>query len=126
MTFVIREGDSTTTGGTVLKASGTLTCEGRQLARMGDPVWCPACEQVGFICEGNPTFIDALIAVATHAQAVKCGCCEGINRLIASQDQLVADMDAAISIPKDEADQARKRAKRLAKSIQPDLPSAPL
>ena len=118
MTQAIREGDATTTGGTVLKASGTLTWEDRRLARMGDPVWCPECEQVGFIAEGNPTFIDQLIAVATHTQAVKCGCAEGINRLIASQDHLVADMDAAIVIPRDEAEQARKRAKRLTKSIQ--------
>jgi uncharacterized Zn-binding protein involved in type VI secretion len=120
MTQAIREGDATTTGGTVLKASGTLTWEDRRLARMGDPVWCPECEQVGFIAEGNPTFIDQLIAVATHAQAVKCGCAEGTNRLIASQDKLMADMDAAIAIPKDEAEQARKRAKRLTKSIQID------
>ncbi|WP_342653862.1 PAAR domain-containing protein [Pseudomonas sp. F3-2] len=121
MTFVIREGDSTTTGGTVLKASGTLTCEGRQLARMGDPVWCPACEQVGFICEGNPTFIDALIAVATTGQRVQCSCDEGTNRLIASQNALQADMDATISLPKDMAANARKRAKRLMLSRQEPL-----
>jgi regulator of RNase E activity RraA len=93
---------------------------------MGDPVWCPECQQVGFIAQGNPTFIDQLIAVATHAQAVKCGCAEGTNRLIASQDQLVADMDAAIFIPKDEAEQARKRAKRLTKSMQVEQPSIAL
>lgn len=115
MTKAIREGDATTTGGTVLKASGTLSWEDRRVARMGDPVWCPECEQVGFIAQGNPTFIDQLIAVATHRQAVKCGCADGINRLIASQDQLVADMDAAIAIPKDEARKARKRAEQLGK-----------
>lgn len=123
MTRAIREGDATTTGGTVLKASGSLTWEDRRLARMGDPVWCPECEQVGFIAQGNPTFIDQLIAVATHTHTVKCGCAEGSNRLIASQDHLVADMDAAIAIPKDEAEQARKRAKRLTKSIQIEPPS---
>jgi uncharacterized Zn-binding protein involved in type VI secretion len=126
MTQAIREGDATTTGGIVLKASGTLTWEDRRLARMGDPVWCPECQQVGFIAQGNPTFIDQLIAVATHAQAVKCGCAEGTNRLIASQDHLVADMDAAIFIPKDEAEQARKRAKRLTKSMQMEHPSIAL
>ena len=122
MTYVIREGDSTTTGGTVLKSSGTQTLADRRLARMGDPVWCPACEQVGFIAQGNPTFIDQLVAVATHGQAVRCGCTEHTNLLIASQDQLQADMEAMIVIPKDMAEKARKRARQLGKLMRQDAP----
>lgn len=116
MTYVVREGDSTTTGGVVLSASGSHTWEDRRLARMGDPVWCELCAQIGFIAQGNPTFIDELVAVATHGQAVRCGCAEGTHRLIASQDQLQADMDATIEIPKDLAEKARKRAKRMTRA----------
>ncbi|UZJ60147.1 PAAR domain-containing protein [Pseudomonas sp. KU26590] len=116
MTYVVREGDSTTTGGVVLSTSGSHTWEDRRLARMGDPVWCEQCAQIGFIAQGNPTFIDELVAVATHGQAVRCGCAEGNHRLIASQNELQADMDATIDIPKDMAEKARKRAKQMTRS----------
>ncbi len=116
MTSVIREGDSTTTGGAVLKTSATQVWDERRLARMGDPVWCAACQQVGFIAQGNPTFIDELVAVATNGQVVRCGCPAGDNRLIASQDQLKADMEATINIPKDQAEKARKRARQMTRA----------
>lgn len=116
MTYVVREGDSTTTGGVVLSASGSHMWEDRRLARMGDPVWCELCAQVGFIAQGNPTFIDELVAVATHGQDVRCGCADGTHHLIASQDQLQADMEATIDIPKDMAEKARKRAKHMTRA----------
>lgn len=118
MASVIREGDATTTGGVVLQTSGTLTCEERRLARMGDPVWCAACGQVGYIAQGNPTYIDQLLAVATDGQRVRCDCADEDHRLIASQDQVKADMNAAIDIPKDLAKKARKRAKRLSEALR--------
>ena len=113
MTFVVREGDSTSTGGFVLKASGRQLCDERRLARMGDPVWCAACERVGFIAQGNPTYIDEFVAVATHGQIVQCNCAGEDHRLIASQDQMAADMDATIGIPADLAKVAQKQAKRM-------------
>jgi uncharacterized Zn-binding protein involved in type VI secretion len=118
MTFVVREGDSTNTGGSVLKASAGQVWQERRLARMGDPVWCPACRQVGFIAQGNPTYIDQLLAVATQGHHVCCDCPRGSHRLIASQDQLRADLDATINIPKDLAERARKRAKLLMKAMK--------
>lgn len=120
MTNVIREGDSTSTGGVVLNTSATHTWEDRRMARMGDLVWCPKCEEVGYIAQGNPTFIDQLVAVATDGHAVQCGCTEGTNRLIASQDQLQADMPATITIPKDMAEKARKRARQKTRTMQAD------
>lgn len=127
MPCVIREGDSTTTGGIVLKTSARQVWEERRLARMGDPVWCAGCKQVGFIAQGNPTFIDEVTAVATDGQNVRCACPEGDHRLISSQDQLKADMQATIEIPKDLAEIARKRAKQMSKAIaiaQIDTPEA--
>lgn len=122
MTSVIREGDSTTTAGVVLQTSGTQTWQERRLARMGDPVWCAACEQVGYIAQGNPTYIDQVLAVATEGQVVRCDCPLGDHRLIASQDELRADMHAAIDIPEDLAAIARKRAKRLGKAMREEGP----
>lgn len=118
MTCAIREGDSTTTGGIVLQTSATLSWEDRRLARIGDPVWCAACRQVGFIAQGNPTFIDQVVAIATHDQLVCCDCPFGEHRLIASQDQLKADMQAAINIPRDQAEKARSHARHLMKTMR--------
>lgn len=117
MTFVVREGDSTSTGGFVLKASGRQLCDERRVARMGDPVWCAGCERVGFIAQGNPTYIDEFVAVATNGQTVRCGCPGDRNRLISSQSQLMADMDATISIPADLAKAAQKLARKMNAAI---------
>lgn len=117
MAFVIREGDPTTTDGFVIAASASATVQQRKLARMGDPVWCPACDSVGYIAEGNPTFIDQYVAVATHGQAVQCACPSGCHRLIATQDSLRADMEATISIPSEHAETAQAAAEQLTRSI---------
>jgi uncharacterized Zn-binding protein involved in type VI secretion len=117
MTFVVREGDSTSTGGFVLKASGRQLCDERRLARMGDPVWCAACQRVGFIAQGNPTYIDDFVAVATHGQTVRCDCPADEHRLIASQVDVTADMDASIGIPADQAKAAQKAARRLTAAL---------
>ena len=77
MAYAVREGDPTSTGGFVVSGSATQLGEERRLARMGDPVWCPACEKVGYIVQGNPTFIDEYIAVATQGHKVQCGCERG-------------------------------------------------
>jgi hypothetical protein len=84
---------------------------------MGDPVWCAACQRVGFIAQGNPTYIDELVAVATHGQSVRCDCPDDHNRLISSQNTLTADMDATISIPPDLAKMAQKLARKMTAAI---------
>jgi uncharacterized Zn-binding protein involved in type VI secretion len=118
MSHAVREGDPTTTGGFVLKASATQQLELRKLARMGDPVWCAACEKVGYIAQGNPTFIDEYLAVATHGHNVKCDCVPGSHRLISTQQNLAADMEATIDIPKDLAKRARQRAEKMTEAIR--------
>ncbi|MEB0040224.1 MULTISPECIES: PAAR domain-containing protein [unclassified Pseudomonas] len=118
MTYVIREGDRTTTDGFVIRASGKVVVQSRKLARMGDLVWCPGCERVGFIAEGNPTYIDHYVAVATQGQTVRCECSPGSHRLLASADSVPADMDATVSIPPDLAEIAHIAAERLLSAIQ--------
>lgn len=117
MSHAVREGDPTTTGGWVLRASATQQVDERRLARMGDPVWCAACEKVGYIAQGNPTFIDEYLAVATHGNNVRCDCVSGSHQLIATQQSLTADMEATIDIPKDLAKRARQVADKMTEAI---------
>ena len=113
MTYAVREGDPTTTGGFVVSASATEMVEQRRLARMGDPVWCADCETVGYIAQGNPTLIDEYLAVATEGHAVQCACSFGHHRLIATQQSLAADMEATIEIPVEMAERAKRAASKL-------------
>jgi uncharacterized Zn-binding protein involved in type VI secretion len=118
MSYVVREGDPTTNGGFVLSASASELMELRRFARMGDLVWCSACSSVGYIAEGNPTYVDELIAVATHGHLVKCGCKPGTNKLIATQEVIRADMDATIAIPPELAEQAKLKVDRVERAIK--------
>ncbi|OUM05565.1 hypothetical protein BW686_20835 [Pseudomonas syringae] len=118
MSFVVREGDPTTTGGFVLSATASEVIDQRRVARMGDPVWCPACVRIGFIAQGNPTYVDDLVAVATHGHEVACGCAPGSNRLTASQEHVKADMDAAVTLSEEMTSTARLNAEHLARSLR--------
>ena len=118
MSYAVREGDPTTTGGFVLRTSATQELDLRKLARMGDPVWCATCENVGYIIQGNPTFIDEYLAVATHGHSVRCDCAPGSHRLIATQQSLAADMEATIEIPEDLAKRAKQLADKMTEAIR--------
>ncbi|MDU8500084.1 PAAR domain-containing protein [Pseudomonas syringae] len=118
MSFIVREGDLTTTGGFVLSASASEVIGLRRVARMGDPVWCPACGEIGFIAQGNPTYVDELVAVATQGHEIECGCPPGSNRLTASQQDIQADMDATVAISTELASTARLHAEQLARSLR--------
>lgn len=72
--------------------------EYRKVARISDPVWCPKCSRIGFIAEGNPTFINEGVAVATHGHAVQCGCPADSNRLIATQSTVMAAQESNVAI----------------------------
>lgn len=115
--YVIREGDPTTTGGKVIKGSATTYVEYREAARISDPVWCPKCSSIGFIAEGNPTFIVEGIAVATHGHAVQCGCLLGSNRLLATQRTMMAAEDDRVTIASEFAALAQAATHAWAKAI---------
>ena len=118
MAFVIREGDPTTTGGIVVAASARFIVEHRKAARLSDPVWCPECSSMGFIAEGNPSFIEQNLPVATHDHAVKCGCPFGSNRLIATQSTVSAGDVAAQKIASELAASAEAGTKIWAQAIR--------
>ncbi|WP_445494553.1 PAAR domain-containing protein [Photorhabdus sp. SF281] len=77
---IILKGDTTTTGGDVLKGSG-LVNQQSSVACKGDPVFCPACKQTGAIAEGSNVFNIQGIPVALEGHLVNCGCSTGACRL---------------------------------------------
>jgi uncharacterized Zn-binding protein involved in type VI secretion len=75
MKGVIRIGDKTTGGGTVLSGSIDMIFRGSGAARRGDPVDCPVPGHGRTaIAEGHPTFNDQGVPVAFHGHCCACGC----------------------------------------------------
>jgi hypothetical protein len=72
---------------------------------------------MGYIAEGNPTFIVEGGAVATHGHAVQCGCPFGSNRLIATQSTVMAAEDGGVGIAPDFAALAQAATHVWAKAI---------
>jgi len=74
MKKVIRLGDSTSHGGTVLSASSSTVVQGKAVALVGDQVSCP---QDGHgpavIVEGDPNWIIDGKAVALEGHKTSCG-----------------------------------------------------
>lgn len=73
MQGIIRIGDRTTSGGKVLSGSEKMVFDGIGVARVGDPVSCPA-HGPTVVAEGNPSFKDNGILVAFHGHRCACGC----------------------------------------------------
>lgn len=73
MKGVIRIGDKTTSGGTVLEGSQAMKFHSIGVARVGDKVSCPA-HGVTVVNEGHPVFTDHGVPVAFHGHRCACGC----------------------------------------------------
>ena len=72
---VIREGDSTSSGGKVVSASGIQTIRGRRVALVGDICTCPIPGHGNpRIVEGSSSDIDNGRQIAYHGCALECGC----------------------------------------------------
>lgn len=75
MRGIIRIGDKTSSGGTVLSGSSTMRFAGVGVARQGDPVLCPLPGHGrNVIAEGHPTFKDNGCPVAFDGHVCACGC----------------------------------------------------
>lgn len=75
MRGVIRVGDKTSSGGTVLSGSSTMRFAGIAVARQGDPVFCPLPGHGRtVIAEGHATFSDNGLPVAFNGHLCACGC----------------------------------------------------
>lgn len=77
---LIRKGDRTTHGGTVLEGDLSFIVEGKPLSRVGDKVHCPRCKGAFPIATGAQTMFSDQY-VARHDDVTGCGA-----KLIASQN----------------------------------------
>lgn len=74
MKDVIRLGDSTSHGGQVIAASGTVLVHGLAVARQGDPCTCPVNGHAPcVIVEGDPLVLDGGKPVAFGGHKTSCG-----------------------------------------------------
>ncbi|MFF7064555.1 PAAR domain-containing protein [Pseudomonas sp. NPDC008258] len=75
MRGIIRVGDKTSGGGTVLSGSSTMSFGGIGVARQGDPVLCPIPGHGRtVISEGHARFRDNGLPVAFNGHLCGCGC----------------------------------------------------
>ncbi len=89
---VVRKGDTTTTAGRVLTGGSKARDRYREIACLGDLVFCPVCKTTGIIIEGYNSWLIHKRPVALHDHLVKCLCPIGANRLIASPDASSVDV----------------------------------
>ncbi|WP_236200016.1 PAAR domain-containing protein [Pseudomonas pseudonitroreducens] len=73
MKGIIRIGDKTTSGGSVLTGSPNRKFHGIGVARVGDQVSCPA-HGPTVVSEGHPTFRDNGVPIAFQGHRCACGC----------------------------------------------------
>jgi uncharacterized Zn-binding protein involved in type VI secretion len=83
---IIVVGDKTSHNGTVVGGAGTVTIQGKPVARVGDPVTCPNCHCTTSIATGDNTTLVLGKPVARHGDKTACGA-----SLIASQGTTTAD-----------------------------------
>jgi uncharacterized Zn-binding protein involved in type VI secretion len=75
MNGIIRIGDKTTGGGTVLSGSIDMEFGGIGAARKGDPVSCPIPGHgPTVIAEGHPAFDENGVPIAFNGHLCACGC----------------------------------------------------
>ncbi|MBB4866989.1 putative Zn-binding protein involved in type VI secretion [Pseudomonas nitritireducens] len=73
MQEIIRLGDSTSHGGTVIQAFGQTNLNGKPMAGVGHQVVCPLCKGVFPIAQGSALLDVDGIAVALHGMKTACG-----------------------------------------------------
>jgi uncharacterized Zn-binding protein involved in type VI secretion len=70
---LIVKGDVTSHNGTVLQGAPTTDTTGKQIARVGDPVYCPKCRGTYPIATGAPDLIIDGQPAARHGDKTACG-----------------------------------------------------
>lgn len=73
MLEIIRKGDSTDHGGTVLEGFPQTNLNGSPMAGVGHQVSCPRCKGVFPIVEGRPVYKVDGTSVALHGMKTACG-----------------------------------------------------
>ncbi|WP_269504010.1 PAAR domain-containing protein [Burkholderia sp. IMCC1007] len=93
----LRVGDHSSTGGTVVDAIPTMSCEGVGLTFVGAKVTCPACKQIGVIVAEGPRWPGDLMGhqAALEGDKVVCGCSPRPT-MIASQSDMFQSFESDV------------------------------
>ncbi len=95
MRYYIRDGATTTAGGTVMASSGFNVIDGSPVAREGDAVDCPACGAQGRIECVMPRLSDTFEGKEYALSNDLCICeCSPPPKLVADQDIEYQALDA--------------------------------
>jgi len=92
MTYIIRQGDPTTTGGTVTQGHTLLEVYGKPATLEGMIATCPACKKgSGPIQTASKRSLEVQgVLVIIHGDIVQCGCPPGANKVVATQFKATA------------------------------------
>lgn len=92
MSYIIRQGDPTTTGGTVTQGHELLEVFGKPATLEGMIATCPVCKVgMGPIDPVSKRSLDVEgDVVIIHGDIVKCGCPPGANKVVATQFKATA------------------------------------
>jgi uncharacterized Zn-binding protein involved in type VI secretion len=92
MTYIIRQGDPTTTGGKVIQGHSLLTVFGQPAALEGMIATCPACKAgqgpIQTISKRSLDVEGTLVII--QGDHVMCGCPPGANTVVATQFEATA------------------------------------
>lgn len=99
--FLLKKGDRSTAGGTVIEGIESCTHHGTPLTFVGAKVYCPACKTTGFVGAKGPRWPDQMMGTEQALEGDICICkCDPPPTMIASQrdsfHQLTSDDVAAM------------------------------
>jgi uncharacterized Zn-binding protein involved in type VI secretion len=84
---LLRVGDNTTAGGTVLEGAENSTVQGKSVAFIGARIWCPACNSEGFVSWVGPHRTATMNGKQQALDGDECACkCSPRPICVASQN----------------------------------------
>lgn len=93
---ILRMGDKTSAGGTVMEGAGNCTVQGKSVAFIGARIWCPACNSEGFVASLGPHRKATMNGRQQALDGDECACnCSPPPICIASQDIAWHSFDAS-------------------------------
>ena len=93
-------GDRTTKSGYIITGAGDAICDGRNIALVGDLVYCPKCGTTGKIIEGTPNLTYNGVSAAYDGCHVICGC-KGGSQIIAGLSSFFVDVKTESTKPQE-------------------------
>lgn len=122
---IIRVGDKTTHGGTVMEGYSSYSIDGRAAAGLGHNVDCPKCNGAFPIIEGAPSFAVGDSLVALEGMKTACGAAliasQGFARVDPGPGGIFRDVGYGIGLSKGVSAGATGRFQQYAQSLRPAI-----